>query len=111
MLYALVSTCIFTLQLFTAMYSRVTEMFKICSLAKNIIISDDGDACSEEKFSTSQKLFCLLHLPEFVWGLLLHIFEKCPTFSQACFFSKRWTGSTRMWLTSTPSAHIVALIS
>ena len=56
-------------------------MLKICSLEYKIPISDAGDACFEELFSYFQKLFCLLYLPEIGWGLLLHIFENCPTFS------------------------------
>ena len=37
-------------------------------------------------FSSSQKLFCLLCLPMFGWGLLLHIFEQYPTFSHVLQF-------------------------
>ena len=34
-----------------------------------------------------------LYLPEYVWGLLLHIFEKCTTFSQVLhFLLKAWQG-------------------
>ena len=51
-------------------------MLKICSLVENIPIADAGDACSEELFPSSQMLFCLLNLPEFDWGLLLHTFTS-----------------------------------
>ena len=78
-----------------------------------VCVSNAGDACSEENYSSSRNLFCLLNLPEFGWGLRLNLFQKCPTFSQVLLhlFSAGHGLLECGWLNSTPSAYVVAYIS
>ena len=77
-----VSTALFTLQLIIEIYSQVAYMLKICPVVSNITITDAGYACTEEIFSSSQKLFQLLYMPEFAFDFLLHFFEKSLTISK-----------------------------
>ena len=62
----------------------------------------------------------LLHKSYFVYCFCLNLIGVCfctflrsvQHFHRCCiFFTYSWTGSTRVWRTSTPTAHVVAFIS
>ena len=78
-----VSTSIFTSLLFFEIYSHVTDMLIFILQKKNSHLRCWRCSLSRIVFFLA-KVF--LYLPEFVWGLLLHIFEKCPTFAQVLHF-------------------------
>ena len=111
MLSAPVFTCIYTLQLFIEIYSHVTDMQKICSWIKHPHLRCWRCLLWRNIFFFAKvNLFIVL-----TWTCLrfasTHFWEVSHLFTGVAFFIQRWTGSGRVWLTTTPSAHVVAFIS